>query len=260
MANLSFRNLSEFFQDSTFFHNKMASPEQSAAFREMSKQSTFDQMCVFLRAFFRDDDVDVEDVYLMANYFHFKTGGDSAASNELELNQISELFTRLGYTMSPIEIKKTLREFDVDTNGTMNFLEFALFFWKKTVDAMLSADCDGDPALLEDLKKAKTRQTELDGAKEDCFKRIEALQEVIAKGGVKKFSATQDIEKIETDEIPEIDRQILDHNRALVHAQKAVNEAGSDLDKLLEERKFNEFSSSAQTQLHKKYEKLEPYF
>lgn len=238
----------------------MVTPEHLEVFRSMSKKPINEQMKFFLRAFFKDADVDIEEVYLLANYFHFKLGGSEASSYEFELAQASELLQNLGNPMSAIQLKKVLREFDVDNNGKMSFVEFALFYFKKDVDTLLTADIDGPNDLLAALRDAKQKEKELEAEKASKHQKIEELNEIVAAGGVKKFEAQQQIEDIEKNQIPEIELQLREHNKVLIKAQKAVDTAGSDLDKVLIEKKLNHYNTSAQSKLHQKFEKLEPYF
>lgn len=139
----------------------------------------------------------------------------------------------------------------------MCFLEFALLFWNKTIEDLMIRDIDGDPVLLSALRKqeAESRTLKADLAKLQAD--IAKLEEVAAVGGVKAFSAQQDIRTINEEKIPEVERNLKESEKKVKAAKAKVDAAGSALDKDMQEAGLLDFGAAIHTDLHEQYPKLE---
>lgn len=202
------------------------------AFKGYSKLSYPEQAKVFLRAFFMDDNVDVEEVWgLMKSFAAY---GD-ASHTELEENQAHKFLQDQGNAISAIQLRNALRRYDVDRNNKVSFVEYCMLHFDKDMAALMTNDIDGDPALLAKLASAKDDLKQHDEHKLNLEAKIRELETVVAAGGVKKFAAQQEIEKI-TQTFPEHQHQRDLLVKALAKAQKDVDDHGSELDKILFEK------------------------
>lgn len=232
-------------------------PELMELFRTFGSKSVMEQMKFFLRSFWRDDDIDLKEVFLFANYFKLKFDGDHSEHNEFELDHAAELFQKLGNPKTALQIKQELRKYDVDSNGRMSFVEFAMMWWKKPLNELLTRDIDGDGELLAARKAAQAVVAEIEKGIADAQEKVSALEEIVAHGGVKKFSAQQDLHKITDEEVPELKNRLRESKMALAVAVNDLQKAGSALDADLKEAGLVEFSPSLNQELHEKYPKIE---
>jgi|NOAtaT_5_FD_contig_121_114396_length_719_multi_60_in_0_out_0_1 hypothetical protein len=213
-------------------------PEWIEAFRGYSALNCHEQMKVFLKAFFRDPGVDVDEVFKYSHKFHFFNGGDDAKHFEMEEDRALKFMESLGNTKTALQLRKELKAFDMDRNNHMSLVEFLMLTYNKTVAELFSRDVDGTPELLEALRQAKAELK----ARHDEIAALEAkAKELETATGVKAFAAKTEIAEINDKLIPEVHRKIEKDEKNLAKAQKAVEDDGSAVEKLLVTKGLTKF-------------------
>lgn len=138
----------------------------------------YDQMYLFLRAFQDDEDVDVRDCFLLANYFYLYLGGDKAIRKEMNLEEAAQFFDNLGDNKgNAISMKAVIKENDFDNNNMMSFVEFGLIYYKKTTDALRNNDVDNRNAgLLKNRANERKKLADLKELIESLNSQVNALE------------------------------------------------------------------------------------
>lgn len=228
---------------------------QLAEFKTFGTKGIEEQMKIFLRAFWKDDDVDLKKVFLFANYFHLRLSKDG--KTEFELDQAADLFQKLEDAKPSLQLKAELRKYDHDSNGKMSFVEFCLMRFNKSVTDLVTRDIDGDPDLIKELRAAKDAVNEIKANIASLNAKADGLQEQIDAGGVKKFSAQQEQGDIRNNQIPELNKKLGEAEKVEKKAQAKRDEFGSLLDKDLAAAGLTEYNSKHHAELWKDFNKLE---
>lgn len=126
-----------------------------AAFKRLNDGSIDDQASAFVRSFFSEFKGRVHEVLdLAADFKRYAPGGEMGLSPaapgepaELDEHAAHVFLERNGKTMSVTELRRYLREVDVDSNNKMSFLEHALGEFGKTAEELLDPKGYDDPTL-----------------------------------------------------------------------------------------------------------------
>lgn len=193
----------------------------------------YEQAKVWLKAYFRDDDVDVKEVYTIAK--QFKKFLSHPDSTELEENQAMKFLEMRKEATTPLALRKKLREYDVDRSNKMSLLEYLMMRYHKTVKHFVENDVDCDPQLIAARNAATAEVEKVQEQMHELQDKIADLMAVVNKGGVQKFSAQQEISNINTKQIPELKEKLKKLQKDEQKASKAVDDYGSDLERLLKQ-------------------------
>jgi len=138
----------------------------------------YDQMYLFLRAFQDDEDVDVRECFLLANYFYLYLGGDRAIRKEMNLEEAAAFFDLLGQGKgNAIAMKNIIKQNDFDNNNMMSFVEFGLIFYNKTTEALRTNDVDNRNAgLLKKRANERKKLADLKALIEDLNNQVYQLE------------------------------------------------------------------------------------
>jgi hypothetical protein len=207
--------------------------EYRSYFRDCGRLPAYEQAKVWLKAYFRDADVDISEVYGIAK--SFRTYLNNPDDTELEENQAMKFLEKRGETMTPIALRKKLREYDIDRNNKMSLLEYLMMRYQKTVKHFVENDVDGDPTLIAARNAATAECNKIQAEIDALHARNTELEGVVAKGGVAKFGAQQEIADNTGKKIPELGHQLEKARKVEAKAIKAVEDYGSDLDRMIQE-------------------------
>lgn len=137
--------------------------------------------------------------------------------------------------MTPLSLRKKLREYDLDRNNKMSLLEYLMMKFGKTVQNFVENDVDGDPALIAARQQATAECMRIQAEIDQLLYKNDELDVKVQQGGVGKFAAQQEINENLNKKIPEL-RNLLDKARKVeAKAQKVLEDHGSELDRILQQ-------------------------
>lgn len=153
-----------------------------AAFKKLNDASIADQAAAFVKAFFSEFRGRVHEVLdLAADFERYAPGGELGLSPavpgqpaELDEHAAHIFLERNGKTMSVTELRRYLREVDVDSNNKMSFLEHALGEFSKTAEELVEPKGYDDPTLeacAAQIRQYHVTKTEIEAEE----RRLEAL-------------------------------------------------------------------------------------
>jgi hypothetical protein len=202
-------------------------------FRDCGNLPVYEQARIWLKAYFKDPDVDIAEVYAIAKSFGQYLNNPEETS--LEENQAMKFLEKRGETMTPIALRKRLREYDLDRNNRMSLLEYLMMKFDKSVQNFVENDVDGDPTLIANRQAASAECARIQAEIDQLLYKNQELESKVHQGGVGKFAAQQEINDNNQKKIPEL-RNLLDKAKKVeAKAQKALEEFGSELDRILQQ-------------------------
>lgn len=214
-------------------HEQKYPEEYTNYFRDCGKLPVNEQAKVWLKAFFRDSDVDVAHVFETAkNFSSYLVKPDDT---ELEENMALKFLEKSGETTTPLALRKKLREYDVDRNNKLSLLEYLMMKYTRPLDAFVTNDVDCNPDLINARNACTAECDRIEAEIAANLVKIQELHATAEAGGVKKFGAQQEAHDIEHKVNPELKHQLEKARKVEAKAIKAVDEYGSDLDRKIAE-------------------------
>jgi transcription initiation factor TFIIIB Brf1 subunit/transcription initiation factor TFIIB len=103
------------------------------------------------------------------------------------------------------------------------------------VQNFVENDVDGDPTLIANRQAASAECARIQAEIDQLLYKNQELESKVHQGGVGKFAAQQEINDNNQKKIPEL-RNLLDKAKKVeAKAQKALEEFGSELDRILQQ-------------------------
>eukprot|EP00727_Mastigamoeba_balamuthi_P000062 m51a1_g10052 hypothetical protein (255) ;mRNA; r:50458-51525 len=135
------------------------------------------QAKAFLRAFVMDFQGNFEVVLNQAEEYKKYSEG----KNEMDEHRAHIFLEKMGEARTVVDLREKLKQIDVDCNGKMSFVEYALFKHGKTLRQMFTAA--NPQKLLEELDRAIEQFHAVIRERAEREKRIAELEGTVAAGG-----------------------------------------------------------------------------
>jgi len=205
---------------------------------EVTNLSVNKQAKVFLKAFVLEFKGSFQQVLDCASdfskYAHHER--KAAADNVVDLDEVqAHLFLEhRGETLTVKAMRDKLAVIDIDHDGMISFVEYALFNWKHTLDELFAPPTGVPPEVMAAFEKAVAEYEAVLAKKKEREDKMSGLEQTGSSTGVKAMKAKAELAQMKSE-----DR--LAHNKAEVttEAQKrkmerAINDGDAAL-KLREE-------------------------
>jgi len=177
------------------------------------------QAIFFLNAYWTEYGEKAETIWdnvQLANEFDKKQGADGHAMDEFEAHRFLEKF---GQTMTVVEMRKALKEIDIDTDNKMSLLEYFVYHYKCNLDTLM----ERPQGVNEDVEKAEAALEEVLAEIEKLEKKKTKLGTKAAKGGVKGKAAQNELDQIMASDPMPIRKALVSAQAAVRKAQKSPN-------------------------------------
>lgn len=159
--------------------------DKKELYGEYREYTLWEQCKIFMRAFFCDKDIDVDEVCLKSHEFEsfFRSkGSDEVCPKVL---QAVMYFQSIGKPITVQQLKTDLKT--LQQNGeSMCLLDFLMLYYKKDFDALFDNDVDGNPDLLKKLQDQKAKVEEIENKIKQWTAQIDELSTM---KGAKIFEA-----------------------------------------------------------------------
>lgn len=140
----------------------------------------FEQAKVFMRSFFRDDDIDCRDVCQMAKRFSDYVVEDPALfPGEISTRRAVTFLQMVDKPLSFMELKIYLEAHDPDRLA-MSFIEFALLYYDKPLQDLFTKDFGGNLEFLRKKNALKSEIRKLVASKENVISEEENKNDQMA--------------------------------------------------------------------------------
>ena len=236
-------------------------------FAEMTKLSIVEQAEKFLMQFVMEFRGKFSEVTDMALEFQGYAGPMSKGEivQELDEFQCHQFLEKRGETLTVADLRKELKDIDIDSNGKVAFIEYLLFKYKKSLEDLFTETADGvDPELLAALQTAMNAFRVVAAAKAKRKKKMDKLKARAEKGGVLGKSAAHELECMVREDETERNRQEITAAAAQRKAKKAVKNADkSDMKRRAleaEKKKQEEKEAARKAEEKKRRQESELYF
>eukprot|EP00475_Leptophrys_vorax_P007663 TRINITY_DN1485_c0_g1_i1.p1 TRINITY_DN1485_c0_g1~~TRINITY_DN1485_c0_g1_i1.p1 ORF type:complete len:236 (-),score=70.07 TRINITY_DN1485_c0_g1_i1:95-802(-) len=210
-------------------------------FRSFYDMTVFEQAKVFMRSFFRDDDIDCRHVCQMAKQFRdYYVEDPNLSLGEISKRRALTFLQMVDKPMSLMELKAYLEMHD-SQRSAMSFIEFALYYYEKPMQELFTKDVDGNLELLSKMNHLKQDIRKLDASKGPSLEKIQELQAIVDAGqSAKVYEANRKIEEIKQKELKPIDIKISELEENMKKLQEDIDREGSHLDEILMEMDLHE--------------------
>ncbi len=148
---------------------------------------------------------------LSAEFRKFDLQGND---NELQEQEFLLYMEKRGEAMTPIQLRETLKGFDIDKSKGVSFIELLLWRYKKEVDDLLKEVEHPLPAdLAEKINADIAVYQKVQESERARFNHIQELQKLVEAGGTKALAAKAELETLRAEDT-------LARNKAKVEAEK----------------------------------------
>mmetsp|Transcript_41569 Transcript_41569/g.50416 ORF Transcript_41569/g.50416 Transcript_41569/m.50416 type:complete len:255 (-) Transcript_41569:524-1288(-) len=197
--------------------------------RDLQKKSVNDQAATFLRAFCLDFAGKFEEVFTLADEYKSADPENGVGGSELEEDKAHMFLEAKDETMTVVALREALNAIDLNKNGRMSFVEYLMWKYQKTLEALFSEDECANKELLAELNAAIAIYNQFGSEKSDHDKEIERLEALVEAGGVKGLKAKAELEILRQRRWTLVNKGEVEAKVKVKKAEKAVAEAtGTD--------------------------------
>jgi uncharacterized protein YoxC len=203
--------------------------------------TVFEQAKVFMRSFFRDDDIDCRHVCQMAKQFKdYVIEDPNLTVGEISKRRALTFLQMVDKPMSLMELKAYLEQHESE-RAAMSFIEFALYYYEKPLHELFTKDVDGNLELLRKMNHLKQDIKKIEAQKQPLLTAISELEQVVNAGAsTKVYEASRKIEEIRTKQVKPLDMKISEIEENMAKLQEDIDREGSHLDDVLMEMDLHE--------------------
>jgi len=181
-------------------------------FAEVVAKSIDDQARFFLERYMDEFSGRWEEVLDMAQEFRSYDKDDR--DGELQEQEFLLYMEKRGEPMTPIQLRETLKDIDIDKSKGVSFIELLLWRYKKQVNDLLTEPEHPLPAdLAEKINADIAVYQKVQEAERARFEKIQNLQALVEGGGAKGLAAKAELDVLRTEDT-------LARNKAKVEAEK----------------------------------------
>lgn len=181
-------------------------------FAEVVKKSIDEQARFFLERYMEEFTGRWEEVLIQAE--EFRKFDINQRDGELQEQEFLVYMEKRGEAMTPIQLRETLKDIDIDKSKGVAFIELLLWRYKKQVadllmepehplPADLAAKINADIAVYQGVQEAERSR----------FEKISHLTALVEGGGAKGLAAKAELDQLRTEDT-------LARNKAKVEAEK----------------------------------------
>jgi len=212
--------------------DRLGESERISLYGEYKEYTPFELCKIFLRSFFRDEDLNVTNVCQICARFEQFLDTNNIQGTTPNAVEAVKFFALLGTPITVQELKNQVKENYHHSGEYISFLDLCLIHWKKEFNDLFDRDIDGIPESLEALRQGKDAAI---GIEEQIVKVRSKIHELENVKGVKIFEAKQEIDNINTKELEPLARKLDKAWADVDDLQDQVDDEGSQLDILLME-------------------------
>merc|ERR1711991_502450 len=181
-------------------------------FAEVIKRTIDEQARFFLERYMDEFTGRWEEVLDQAE--EFRKFDINERDGELQEQEFLMYLEKRGEPMTPIQLRETFKDIDVDKSKGVAFIELLLWRYNKQVDDLLMEPEHPLPAdLAEKINADIAVYQGVQEAERTRYEKIRSLQELVDAGGAKGLTAKAELETLRTEDT-------LARNKAKVEAEK----------------------------------------
>jgi hypothetical protein len=226
---------------------KKLSAENRKKFDAICATDPDSQAKTFLKAFMRDYLQRVDEILGIAEDFKsslpksiFEVPEGTDPCYEMDELEAHKFLEKNGETMTVRDLRAAIADIDINKNFKVGLIEFLLFKFEKSVDALLDGleNAQSLPHLEEALEKAIEECKKVMAEKKAKEAEMARLQEIADKGGVKGMAAKATLAQMLAADKLEENRREIQAAANQRKAKKQLEEGGKDaVDKALQDAK-----------------------
>jgi len=201
---------------------KKVTPDQYLSeLAKITSKTVEEQAMIFLNAFVNDFKSKFTDVLDVAAQFKTFCPKDKQELEELGAHKFLEV---RGQATTIKEVRDYMNEIDLDKNHNIAFIEFCLYNYNKTLDALFNPDKTPDPAIIKAFNEAIAAYQKVLAEKAAREKKMSDLAADAKLGGVKGKTAAATLAQMQSEDLLAQNKAEITSAAKKRAAEKKVNE------------------------------------